>query len=234
MTESALGPQMEVARPRSRRSLRKTREQRLVDRRRRVAVRTARLSALIFAVAACTLITVSGSFAATLLGPVILISAFTGWGAILAASHPFLLLPSRYIGWLRTLPPYQPQSIWQQAAHRLTAWVGACLALVISAVVGADLSTTPAGQDRLALAWEYAGVLLPLGLLFWWSTGSLWQLAAMHRRGIATGALPAQPGGGTSVFWLFATIWMLVLLGALGVIVAIPAIANTLSGPAGL
>src|SRR4051794_13924404 len=56
-----------------------------------------------------------GQVALVTAGVVLLVAG----GALLAAVHPFVLVPSRYFGWLRGLEPFEPETFWGQSMLRL-------------------------------------------------------------------------------------------------------------------
>ncbi|WP_129789651.1 hypothetical protein [Promicromonospora panici] len=130
------------------------------------------------------------------------------WAGLVLATHPFLLLPRRYLHWLRTIQPYEPETFWGQSLQRLVSWSGACLALILGSIVGAELGAQKTASQLSDAAWQWAGLLLLGGFVYVWWTRFLVELADTHRRALKRGQLATRPAAGASVWLLFLTIWI--------------------------
>ena len=128
---------------------------------------------------------------------------------VILATHPFLLLPRGYLRWLRTIEPYEPETFWGQSVQRFVSWSGACLALVLGGIVGAELGAQQTTSQLSDAAWQWTGLLLAGGFLYFWWTRFLIELAFLHRRALKKGQLATHPGADTSVWLLFVAIWVL-------------------------
>ncbi|MFJ3405398.1 hypothetical protein [Promicromonospora sp. NPDC090134] len=137
---------------------------------------------------------------------------FAAFACAILATHPFLLLPRRYLRWLLTIEPYEPETYWGQSAQRFVSWAGACLALVLGGIVGAELGAQQTTSQLSDAAWQWTGLLLLGGFLYFWWTRFLIELAFLHRRALRRGQLATHPAAGTSVWLLFVAIWGLGIL----------------------
>ncbi|WP_369373646.1 hypothetical protein AB1046_06770 [Promicromonospora sp. Populi] len=162
-----------------------------------------------------------GGFAA-ILAQVAIGGFLVAWAGVVLATHPFLLLPRRYGRWLRTIPPYEPETFWGQSLQRLVSWSGACLALILGSIVGAELGTQQTPGQLADAAWEWAGLLLLGGFVYVWWTRFLVELADTHRRALRHGELPTHAASGNSVWLLFTTVWLLGFIATTVAVVAAP------------
>lgn len=207
-----------------------TRRHHIVDRRLRIARRVAACSAIATIPAiGSTLLT--GNRALLIMSLLLMVVSILV--PLVALGHPFLLLPREYFSWLRRMPPYVATTFVGQAGERLIQLLGASGALVVGAVVGADLGAAERGSS-VTLTIEYVISIAVTGVLFWWLTGTIFRLGVMHRRALRSGELIRLPGSPGSAWMLCIVLWFAVVLGAVSVTALLPDVVRWVSSVLGL